>query len=59
MVADIEEMETVDASEIYSKKMDNSLIRDHPIRGESRRNFVGEWEGSLPTPPQDSFPVKR
>ena len=39
----------------------STLIRDHPIRGESRRNFLGESEGSpLPTP-QDSYwmPVKR
>ena len=32
-----------------------TLIRDHPIRGESQRDFLGESEGSLP-PPQDSFP---
>ena len=32
-----------------------TLIRDHPIRGESRRDFLGESEGSLP-PPQDSLP---
>ena len=29
--------------------------RDHPIRGESRRDFLGESEGSLP-PLQDSLP---
>ena len=89
MVADIEELETMDASEIYSKKtqrkgsnispkMENfyfavpdgrikviggdqelrisTLIRDHPIREESRRDFLGESEGSLPPPPQDSLP---
>ena len=33
----------------------STLIRDHPIRGEGQRDFVGESEGSLP-PPQDSFP---
>ena len=32
-----------------------TLIREHPIRGESQREFLGESEGSLP-PPQDSFP---
>ena len=32
------------------------LIRDHPIRGESRRDFPGESEGSPPPPPQDSLP---
>ena len=31
------------------------LIREHPIRGESQRDFLGESEGSLPQP-QDSFP---
>ena len=31
------------------------LIRDHPIRGESHRDFLGESEGSL-QPPQDSLP---
>ena len=34
----------------------STLIREHPIRGESRRNFHGESEGSLPPPPQDSLP---
>ena len=32
-----------------------TLIREHPIRGESHVDFLGESEGSLP-PPQDSFP---
>ena len=32
------------------------MIRYHPIRGESRRDFLGDSEGSLPPPPQDSFP---
>ena len=87
MVADIEELETMDASEIYSKRLNakevifpkekgelifpiadgrikfaggeqelrtSTLIRDHPIRGESHRDFLGESEGSLP-PPQDSL----
>ena len=31
------------------------MIRDHPIRGEGQRDFLGESEGSLP-PPHDSFP---
>ena len=29
---------------------------EHPIRGESRRDFVGKSEGSPPPPPQDSLP---
>ena len=33
----------------------STLIRDHPIRGESHVDFLGESEGSLP-PPQDSLP---
>ena len=28
----------------------STLIREHPIRGESRRDFLGESEGSLPPP---------
>ena len=32
------------------------MIRDHPIRRESQRDFLGESEGSLPPPPQDSLP---
>ena len=89
MVADIEELETMDASEIYSERLnakevifpkDNekiifpiadgriklsggdqelrtlTLIREHPIRGEGRRDFLGESEGSLPPPPQYSLP---
>ena len=75
LVADLEELETMDASEIYSKRLSakevifpkekgvfifpfadgrikplgrdqdlrtSTLIRDHPIRGESRRGFLGE-----------------
>ena len=33
----------------------STLIRDHPIRGEGQRDFLGESEGSPPTPPQDSY----
>ena len=33
----------------------STLIRQRPIRGESRVDFLGESEGSLP-PRQDSFP---
>ena len=88
LVADLEELETMDASEIYSKRLNakevifhkekgefifpiadgrikhlggdqdlrtSTLIREHPIRGESHLDFRGESEGSLP-PPQDSFP---
>ena len=32
-----------------------TLIREHPIRRESQRNFLGESEGSPPSPPRDSF----
>ena len=32
----------------------STLIREPPIRGEGRRDFLGESEGSLP-PPQDLF----
>ena len=88
LIADLEELETMDASEIYSKRLNakevifpkekgefifpiadgriktlggdqdvrtSTLIREHPIRGESQRDFLGEPEGSLPQP-QDSFP---
>ena len=34
----------------------STLIRDHPIRGESQRNFLGESEESPPPAPQDSLP---
>ena len=87
MVADIEELEKMDASEIYAKRLNakevifpkengkiifpvadgrikfvggdqelstTTLIRDHPIRGEDQRNFLGESEGS--PPPLDSLP---
>ena len=33
-----------------------TLIREHPIRGESIIDFLGESEGSPPPPPQDSLP---
>ena len=33
-----------------------TLMRDHPIRGEGQRDFLGESEGSPPPPPQDSYP---
>ena len=84
MVADIEELETMDASEIYSKRFNakeviipkengififqsqmneskpqelrtSTLTREHPIRGEGQRDFLGESEGSFPQP-HDSFP---
>ena len=87
LIADLEELETMDASEIYSKRLNAkevifpkqgefifpaadgriklfegdqelktpTLIREHPIRGESQLDFLGESEGSLP-PPQDSLP---
>ena len=34
----------------------STLIRDHPIRGEGQRDFLGESERSPPSPPQDSYP---
>ena len=88
LVADIEGLETMVASEIYSKRINakevifpeengkfifpvadgrikfvggdqelrtSTLVRDHPIRGEGQRDFLGESEGTLP-PPHDSFP---
>ena len=87
LVADLEELETMDASEIYSKRLNAkevifpkengnfifpvadgrikpfggdqdlrtpTLIREHPIRGEGQRDFLGESEGSLP-PLKDSL----
>ena len=89
LIADLEELETVDASEIYSKRLNakevifpnekgnfifpiadgrikplggdqdlrtSTLIQQRSIRGESHEDFLGESEGSLPSPPQDSFP---
>ena len=32
------------------------MIREHPIRGEGQRDFLGESQGSPPPPPQDSLP---
>ena len=88
LVADLEELATRDASEIYSKRLNakevifpkengtfifpvadgrikplggdqdlrtSTSIWERPIRGESRVDFLGESEGSLP-PPHDSFP---
>ena len=88
LVADLEELETMDASEMYSRRLNAkevifpkengkfvfpvtdgrikfaggdkelrtfTLIRDHPIRGESHIDFLGESEGSLPPPHQDSL----
>ena len=88
LIADLEELETMDASEIYSKKTQcqrgdisqskkriyfpiadgrinplggdqdlrtSTFERDHSIRGEGQREFLGEPEGSLPQP-QDSLP---
>ena len=37
----------------------STLIRQRPIRGEGQRDFLGESEGSQPSPPQDSFPDAR
>ena len=71
LVADLEELETMDASEIYSK-ISNRRWTNQTLGGDQRpenihldtgtpnsrrsqRDFLGESEGSLP-PPQDSFP---
>ena len=90
LIADIEELETMDASEIYSKKTQcergdisqrkrriyfsnrrwtnqNPWRRSRPenihldtaatnSRRESNIDFLGESEGSPPSPPQDSYP---
>ena len=32
------------------------MVRHRPIQGESNIDFLGESEGSLPPPPQDSLP---
>ena len=37
----------------------STLIRDHPIRGEGQRYFLGESAGSPPPLPQDSYPERR
>ena len=88
LIADLEELETMDASEIYSKRLNakeeifpkekgeftfpvvvgriktpgrdqalrtSTLIRQRSIQGESRLDFLGESEGSLPQP-HDSLP---
>ena len=34
----------------------STLTREHPIRGEGQRDFLGESEGSPPPSPQDSLP---
>ena len=34
----------------------STLIRDRPNSGESHVDFLGESDGSLPPPPQDSLP---
>ena len=89
MVADIEELETMDASEIYARRLNakevifpkdngklifpvadgrikfsggdqelrtSTLIREHPIWGDSWRDSLGESGGSPPPLPQDSYP---
>ena len=88
LAADIDELEMMDATEIYSERLNAkevifpkengefifpiadgrsklsggdqelrtpTLIREHPIRGESHLDFLGELQGSL-APPHDSFP---
>ena len=34
----------------------STLTREHPIRGEGQRDFIGKSEGSPPSPPQNSYP---
>ena len=34
----------------------STLVRHRPIQGESNMDFLGESEGSPPSPPHDSFP---
>ena len=34
----------------------STLIREHPVRGEDQRDFLGESEGSPPPQPHDSLP---
>ena len=88
LAADIEDLETMDASKIHSRRLSAvgeifpkqggnfifpvadrriklygedqelrtpTLIREHPIRGEGHRDFLGESERSFP-PPHDSLP---
>ena len=54
---------TLNAKEYFPKNVGgdqelrtSAFIREHPIRGESQRDFLGESEGSPPSPLQDSFP---
>ena len=89
LVAYLEEFETMDASEIYSKRLNakevifpkekgefnfpiadgriktlggdkdlrtSTFVQHRPIQGEGQRDFVGESEGSPPSPPQESYP---
>ena len=89
MVADIEELEKMDAWDIYTKRLNakevifpkqgefifpiadgriktpggdqelrtSTLIRPRPIQGEGHADFLGESEGSPPSPSQDSYPA--
>ena len=93
LIADLGELETMDASEIYSERLNakevifpkegefifpitdgriktlvgdqelrtSTLVRHRPIQGESKIDFLGESEGSLPPPQMTHFrmPVKR
>ena len=84
LIADLEGSETMDASEIYSKRLnvkevifpkqgelifpiadgriklsegDHLDTGSYTIRGEGHVDFLGQSEGSLPPPPQDSLPA--
>ena len=46
----------MDESHFLEEIRNSTLIWEHPFRGESQRDFLGESEGSLPPPPQDSLP---
>ena len=66
LIADFEELETMDASEAADGRIKlfggdqelrtPTMIREHPIRGDSHIDFLGESEGSFPQP-HDSLPV--
>ena len=49
-------MDESNSLEEIRKLRTSTLIRDHPIRGEGQRNFLGESEGSLSPLSHDSFP---
>ena len=54
LVADIEELEQMDASELHQDLRTSTLIRDSPDRGEKQDSLRGESEGSSSTSRQGS-----